>query len=367
MKMRAKFAAGLGVIALLIVLVIRGVMGSSGTADTTAAIQPVAVEVAKAGTSTITESVSAVGTISAMKDVMVASETAGRVVSVLVKTGDYVRQGQPLIIVDDELKAAGVQQAQAQALAAETSAGKAQRDLERAESLYKTHDISDAELEAYRLGYRSAEAQHQGALAALVAAKRQLADTKVRAPISGYIASRRVEVGEMVGQGKEIANIVDMSSVKVSLSIAEEDIIKLRTGQTASVTLDPSPSDKFNGTVYSVGSKTESPMGHTYPVEVIVKNRAAGLLKAGMFARVVIEAGIAKDALVVSKECLVNEDTNPAVFVAEKNVARLRPVKLGFRSGEQVQILEGLRRGDLVISFGQRKLKDGAPIQYKAD
>jgi RND family efflux transporter MFP subunit len=363
MTTRTKVIAGVSLLGILAVLTIRVVMGSNATQDKTTPVTPVAVEVTSVRQSTITEVVSGVGTVDAIRDVMVASETAGRVTKVLVRVGDHVRQGQILAVVDDELKAVAVEQAKAQALAAETNTKKSQRDYERAESLYKTRDISDAELEAYRLGYRSAEAQYQAALAGLTAAKKQLADTRIKSPIQGYIASKKIEVGEMVAPGMEIANIVDLSSVKVRLSIPEEQVVKLRLKQPATLRLDSSPNVKFTGAIYTIGSKSESPMGHTYPVEVIVENKSTGLLKAGMFARVEIIANKVVNALTIPKESLVNEDDIPMVFVAEKNIARERPVKLGVRSGESVQVLEGLKNGDLVISFGQKKLKDGTAVQ----
>jgi RND family efflux transporter MFP subunit len=168
----------------------------------------------------------------------------------------------------------------------------------------------------------------------------------------------------MVSPGTEIANIVDLSSVKVKLSIPEEEIGALRLKQPATLRIDSNPDKAFRGVVESIGKKTESGMGHSYPVEVVVQNKNVDELKAGMFARVGIQARTVARALAVSKESLVNEDTDPALFVIEKHVARLRPVKLGIRSGGLVQVMEGVREGELVISFGQKKLKDGSPVQY---
>ena len=364
MKARTKVIAGVGtVVALIALITLR--MTSSGHAEKTIAVTPVAVEVTPVASSTLTESISAVGTISAVRDVVVSSETVGRVTRVLVKVGDFVRQGQTLVRVDDELKSIAVDQAEVQVLAAETSFRKALKDFERAESLFSTKDISDAELESYRLGYRSAEAQHKGALVNLRIAQRALDDARIKSPISGYVASKNIEVGEMLRMGDRVANIVDMSSVKVKLSIPEEEISKVRVHQEAALHVDSAPDDVFQAFVHTVGSKTESPMGHTYPVEVVVENKDISLLKAGMFARVEIKASAVADAMTISKESLLDEDTVPKVFVAESNIARIRPLKLGVRSGDRIQVLEGLRAGDLVISFGQKQLKDGSLVQFK--
>jgi RND family efflux transporter MFP subunit len=323
------------------------------------------VEVTPVATAHLTETVSAVGTIAAMKDVVVSSETAGRVTAVLVKVGDMVRQGQALVQVDDELKAIAVDQAKAQLQAAETNRKKAQKDFERSEKLFSTGDIADVELESYRLAAHAAEAQFTSAAVGLRLAQRQLDDTRVKAPLSGVIASRKVEVGEMVSPGREVANVVDISSVKVRLSIPEEEIGKIRVKQPAVLRVDSEPGAALQGSVHTIGSKAETANGHTYPVEVMVRNNSSGLLKVGMFARVEIQSGSADNALAISKESIVNEGTTPSVFVVENNVARLRPIKLGIRAGERYQVLEGLRAGELVISFGQKSLKDGSVVQYK--
>jgi RND family efflux transporter MFP subunit len=324
----------------------------------------VAVEVTKLSPVTLTETVSAVGTVEAMRDVTVESETAGRVTGIRFNVGDFVEEGDTLVLVDDELKAVALDQAEAQALAAETQAKKAARDLERAEVLHKSQDVSDAELEAYRLAGRSAEAGHQAAIAALRAARRQLADTRIRAPIAGYVAAKLVEVGEMVRSGKQVANIVDLRRVKVKLSIPEEEIVKLRAGQHATMELDASPGVKFAGTVGSVGAKSESSTGHTYPVEVLVDNDGTHGVRAGMFARVGITANVVRGAIAVPRDWVLNEDSRPIVFVARADTARAVPVTLGARSGDSVRVLNGLEAGDLVISFGQKTISDGTPVRF---
>ncbi len=323
------------------------------------------VEVTPASVSTIEEIISAVGSVEAMRDVVVSSETAGRVIAVKVNVGDPVTKGQTLVQVDAELKEVAVQQARAQLLAAKTSMEKAKKDYERTETLYASGDVADIELEGYRLASHSAEAQYQSALAGLRYAERQLADTRIVSPINGLVASRKVEVGEMVAPGREVANIVDVATVKVKLSIPEEDVVKLRPGQKATLRLDSHPGSTFEGKVYTISAKSENPNGHAYPVEIAVQNKNGTPLKVGMFARVEIQANSAKGAVSVSKEALVEEDGTMSVFVAQNGVARLRPVKLGLQGGSLVQVLEGVNDGELVVTFGHRALKDGMPVAIK--
>jgi len=330
-----------------------------------AAPQAVAVEVAPVLEEAIIETVITVGTIEAMQDVMVSSETAGRVIWVPIKVGDLVRPGQVLVQVDDELKAIAVEQAQAQCLAAETNFTKMEKDLQRAEKIFASAGISDADLEAARLGLRAAEAQYKAAQVALKFAQRQLADTRIKSPIAGEVAAKYIDAGEMVAPGREIANIIDVSKVKVKLAIPEEEIGKIKKGQSVHLFLDTQPELSFAGQVYSVGVKSMTATGHAFPVEVIVDNNSAATLKAGMFARAEIMTASVEKTVTVAKECLVNVNNQPAVFVAEGQIAHLQTVQTGIRANNKVQILSGLTVGKKVISFGQEKLKDGASIRYE--
>jgi RND family efflux transporter MFP subunit len=353
--------------ALLATVVIIAVSTRTSQADAAKAqqVRSAAVEVTPAARGDVEDVVAAVGSVDANRDVMVSSETAGRVTAVLVEVGDAVKKGQTLVQVDAELKEVGVQQARAGLLAAKTNMEKAKKDFERTEKLYATGDVADVELEGYRLAYHAAEAQYQSAVAGARLAERQLSDTRIASPIAGQVASRPVEVGEMVGPGKEVANIIDISTMKVRLSIPEGEVQKLRAGLAAELRVDSHPGAVHPGKVHSVGAKSESPNGHTYPVEVLVQNRPGALLRAGMFARVAVRTNSVKNVIVLDRNSLVEMDGRTAVFVAKDGVAHLRPVTLGLNGITHAQVVSGLTEGELVVTFGHKALKDGAPVAYK--
>ena len=352
---------------LLAVAAIVAVSTRPSQADATHAqqVRAAAVEVTPAARGEVDDMVTAVGSVGANRDVMVSSETAGRVTAVLAEVGSTVKKGQTLVQVDAELKEVAVQQARAGLLAAKTNMEKARKDFERTEKLYASGDVADVEIEGYRLAYHAAEAGYQSAVAGARLAERQLADTRIASPIAGQVASRLVEVGEMVGPGREVANIIDISTMKVRLSIPEEEVHKLHAGQTAELRVDSHPGAVYRGTVHTVGAKSESPNGHTYPVEVLVQNTSGAVLRAGMFARVSIRTNVAKNVIVVDRNALVDHDGRPAVFIAKDGVAHLRPVTLGLQGTAHAQVVSGLTEGELVVSFGHKVLKDGAPVTYK--
>jgi RND family efflux transporter MFP subunit len=294
----------------------------------------------------LSENLSLTGTITASNDVAVLSETEGKVTNVLVKVGDEVKAGSVLVQIDDELK-------QASYTAAEVNYQKTKRDLDRYEMLYKEASVSDEQLESARLGYKSAEAQY-------IIARRQYNDTKIKTPIAGVVSARQVDVGTMVQKNTVIANVVDISMLKVKLNVAEEDAFKLKVGDAAEITTEVYPGVTFKGTIATISAKGDE--AHTYPVEVELANSAAHPLKAGMFGRVSFISIHAGETLSIPRESLVGSTKDPQVFVVEQGVAHLRSIIIGAEVGTNLQVLSGLQKGEDVVLSGQNNLKDNVTV-----
>lgn len=307
-----------------------------------------AVSVVTASKQDVTDSFSQVGTIVAYNDVAVMSETSGRVVKVDAEVGDYKPAGSVLVEVDSELKEAAYK-------TANVSYEKAKKDLERYEALYKEGSISDSQIEQARWSYQSAESQY-------IVARRQLNDTKITTPISGIVTARYVNIGSMVMSAPAatmIANVVDISRLKVKVNVAEKDVIRLKVGEKVEVTTDVFPSDVFTGFIFSISSKGDE--GHTYPVEVVLKN-SKQQLKAGMFGRVNFMPISSGNLIVIPRECIVGSVKNATLYVIENSVAKVRSVVVGKEIGKNVEILSGLQEGEQVVLNGQNNLSDGASV-----
>ena len=231
------------------------------------------VSVGKVEKKTLSQSLNLVGTVTANNDVNILSETQGKITAVYVKVGDYKAAGSVLFQVDDELKKAAF-------MSAEANYDKAKKDYVRFQDLYKQKSATDAQLDQAKLGNAMAESQY-------IVAKRQYEDTKIKTPISGYITSRPADLGTMVQGAPQptlVANIVDISRLKVKLNVAENDAFLLKVGDPVLVTTDVYPGVTFKGRIESISSKGDD--AHTYPVEITIPNEKAHPLKAGMFARV---------------------------------------------------------------------------------
>ena len=289
---------------------------------------------------------SLVGTITANNDVSVVSETQGKVVAVLADVGQYKTSGTTLVQVDDELKKANL-------ASAETNYEKAKKDLERFEALYKQTAATDQQLEGARLGAKAAEAQY-------VVARRQYDDTKITTPISGVVTARPVDVGTYVQSGTPVANVVDISRLKVKLNVAERDVFRLKAGDRVDVTTDVYPGVKFVGRIATIGSKGDD--AHTYPVEVRLENPKEHPLKAGMFGRVEFSSMTGGSELTIPREALVGSMKDAQVFVVDGTTARLRNIVTGSEFGTRLIVLDGLKEGETVVVSGQNNLRDGSAV-----
>jgi RND family efflux transporter MFP subunit len=345
----------IGAFAVIVLIVLvaknRGALDSAPeTASTTTGYS---VSVVTAAKQPVEHRISVVGTINAFNDIIVLSETQGRVVKVDVEVGQYKEAGSVLVEVDSELKHAAYE-------AASASYEKAKKDLDRYEALYKEHSIPEAQMDQARWAFQSAEAQY-------VAARRQLNDTKITTPISGIVTARFVNVGTMVmgaPQATQIANVVDISRLKVKVNVAEKDVFRLQVGEKMEVTTDVFPNTVFAGSIFSISSKGDE--GHTYPVEVVLNNPKRQL-KAGMFGRVTFTPKSSSDLIVIPRESIVGSVTNAKVYVVNDNVARLRSVVVGEEVGRDIEIVSGLQEGEVVVVNGQNNLSDNVPVVIRSN
>lgn len=307
------------------------------------------VKVEKAAIKELSESFSLVGTITANNDVNIISETAGRVTAVFAKVGDYKQAGSVLFQVDDELKKAAL-------MSAEANYEKAKKDYERFQQLYKEKSASDSQLDQAKLGFTLAEAQY-------IVAKRQYNDTQIKTPISGYITARYVDVGSMVQgapQATLVANIVDISKLKVKLNVAEKDVFSLKVNDSVSVTVDVYPGKVFNGKIESISYKSDEV--HTYPVEISLFNENKNPLKAGMFARVEFTSLKERKSIVIPREALLGSVKQAQIFVVENGIAKLRNIVVGREAGTSIEVLQGLTVGEEIIVNGQNNIVENTPV-----
>ncbi len=308
------------------------------------------VAVAVASEQNLNNQLTQTGLITASSDINIVSELQGKATAVLVQEGSYVKAGSTIIKVENQVPEANF-------LSAQNNYQKAQKDWERSNDLHKQGLISDIDLESARQTFKTAEAQ-------FVSAQHEYNNSAITSPISGIITSIPVDVGTMLSPGMTVANVVDISKLKVVLNVAEQDAFRLKAGNQAEIETGIYPGVKFYGKIASISVKGDA--AHTYPVKIIIPNNSEHPLKSGMFGQITIQLGN-QNSLVIPRQALVSSNESPQIFVVEDGKAKLRNIQVGTEIGTNIAVLQGLRQGEQVVVSGQGDLKDNADIMIQQD
>ena len=287
-----------------------------------------------------------VGTAEPCKEVTVASETSGKIVQLNFKMGDFVNQGTILAKVDDTYKRLAYENAK-------INYDKFKEDYERYQVLRKGDAVSETQLRDMRIGYENATIQLENA-------KKQLDDTKIIAPFSGYITLKNAELGAFVNMGTAIAGIADISQLKVQLTVSESDIYQLHTGMEAYVTTDVLPNADFKANISGIGQRGNN--AHTYPVEILIANNSKNPLKAGTYVNVSVSAGKANKTLMIPRDAIVSSVKEPSVYVVKGDMVQFTKITTGRQYNAYIEVLTGLNEEERVVTNGQINLSDGAKI-----
>ena len=312
------------------------------------------MEVGKAEAVTLTDDIQAVGSLKSDRGVMLRPEVSGRIARLGFADGARVQKGQLLVQLDDTLQQAQLKQADAQASIARSR-------LQRNRELLGQGFVSQSAVDQSAADLQVADAQ-------VALAQAQISRMKVMAPFSGTAGLRRVDEGDYVKDGADIVNIEDLGAITVQFALPERALDRLRVGQSVELALDALPGRTFKGRVTALDSQVDA-NGRALQVLAKVENTGA-LLKPGMFARPRVVFATRQGAVVVPEEALVPVGTRQLVFkLAEgangQKVAQRMEVKIGLRLPGKVEIMEGLKAGDAVITAGHSRLMRGDNVPVR--
>ncbi len=315
---------------------------------------PAAVEVGRAQAVTLTDEVQAVGSLKSAQGIMLRPETSGRIARLGFADGARVSKGQLLVQLDDALQQAQLKQAEAQASIARTN-------LQRSRELLAQNFVSQSAVDQNAAALQVADAQ-------VALAQAQVQRMKIMAPFNGTAGLRVVDVGDYLKDGADIVNIEDLSALTVQFALPERYVDRLRAGQVVDVAVDAMPGRTFKGRVQAVDSQVDA-NGRALQVLAQVANPGT-VLRPGMFARPRVVFSTREGAVVVPEEALVPVGAKQFVFKvvagADGNQASQRlEAKLGLRLPGQVEILEGVKPGDLLVTAGHGRLMraDSVPVR----
>ncbi|HEX6978687.1 MAG TPA: efflux RND transporter periplasmic adaptor subunit [Alphaproteobacteria bacterium] len=299
------------------------------------------------------QQVHAVGSLRSNESVTIRPEVAGRITRINFDEGQKVKRGQVLVQLDASVAQAELAQAQA-ALAL------ARANYDRAEELARRGAGTQRALDEARARLRSDEA-------AVRLAEARLEKYTLVAPFDGVVGLRQVSIGDYVAAGTDMVNLEQIDPLKVDFRVPEIFLASVRPGQRISVAVDALPGREFGGEVYAI-----DPLVDAGGRSIVIRARIANpddSLRPGLFARVTLTIDERAEALFVAEQSIVPVGDQHFVFKvvdgqqAGSKVVAYTPVKIGERRRGEVEIREGLRPGDVVVTAGLLKIRDGMPVQ----
>jgi len=318
-------------------------------------------------------------TLEAKEEVILYPKVSGRLEKLFKHKGEYVKRGEPIALLDHREKDAKIRSAQAQVLVGNAQLAQAQAELENAsmeqsryERLFKEGYATQQQLDSKKTLYRTAKAQVDLAQAQLRASRAEvealrvdLSEYRLEAPFSGVILEDYDHApGNMITPNTAVVRLADTDTLKATIQAPESRISRISVNMPARLSITGMKGESFEGTVRFISPFVDTAT-RTTRVEVYVDNAATGhLLKPGMFAQVFFVENRLEDALLIPAGAVTEEKGEFRVFTVREGKAFRQKVIPGIRKGEDLQILEGLTPGDLLIIRGGNNLKSGDEVQY---
>jgi membrane fusion protein, multidrug efflux system len=304
------------------------------------------VRAAAVETTRFVAAIEAVGTARANEQVTLTAPVTERILRLNFDDGAYIRRGQVVAVLAQDQESAALAEADARAR-------EARQQLDRLESLKARGFATSSSVDAQAAAAAQATAQAQ-------AARASIGDRVIRAPFSGGVSLRNISAGAVVSVGTEIAQISDLSRIKLDFAVPETLLAQIEPGQTIEARAAAYPDQPFRGTIASI-DPVLNPQTRAVTVRAILPNPDAKL-KPGMLLTVTIESE-ARNAPAVPELAVIGEGDESFVYIVENGAAKRVRVRTGLRQNGLVEILDGVRPGQRVVTEGVVKLSDGAKIR----
>ena len=312
---------------------------------------PETVTTAKAKPESWETALTAVGTLTAVQGVNVAAELAGKVVDIAFKPGSRVKKGGLLIRQDTSSEEAQLPGAVAQVNLTKTV-------LERDGKLLAEQIISQAD-------YDAAVASHKQAIAQADSIRATIGKKTIRAPFSGRIGIRQVNLGQTLREGDQIVTLQSLDPIYVNFALPQQQIAKLRLGLPTRVTCDALPGLAIEGQITSINPLVDADT-RNIQLQATVANPAEKLLP-GMFVNAAVGLPVRQEVLVIPATCVLYAPYGDSVFVVDDDrkggkMLRQQFVRLGEKRGDFIVVAHGLKDGENVVSSGVFKLRNGQAV-----
>ncbi|MBN9412712.1 MAG: efflux RND transporter periplasmic adaptor subunit [Candidatus Paracaedimonas acanthamoebae] len=309
----------------------------------------VTVEIEYVRKASLTKHITTVGTLAANQIVTVKPQVSGLVSEIKVQGGSEVVANQVIMQIDDRQFKSNLKEEEAKLILAKAAHERASKLLEKKFGPAKSYDEALANLKA-------AESRVE------IATKR-VEDSQIQAPFEGIISLNNISIGAPVNEQTELFTIVDVDPMKLDFRVPAEYLRYISVGQTLAIIIDGFEDEPFSGTVEAIDAKVD-PHAHSIAVRAHLSNQKR-TLKPGLFARVDLVVGSKDNALVVPLSAVESSGDEEYVYKVFNGVAYRFPVTTGIQEGDNIEIVRGLQEGDVVVTVGLNKIRDGIPVVYE--
>jgi RND family efflux transporter MFP subunit len=287
------------------------------------------------------------GSFAPNREVSIASETSGKVITVGIQEGSQVGTGSLVAQLDNGVLVAQLHSAQA--------------NLEQAKSTLSRYEqaqagVTQLQLDNARTSILTSEAQ-------IEQLTKQISQYTIHSPFSGVITKRNFDLGAVVSPGTPLATLIDISVLKLEISVPEKNITQFKNGAAMQVKTDIYPNAVFKGTVNLISSAADA--AHNYTVKILVPNNSQTPLKAGMYAKVTLGNAPLQNSISIPRSALIGSSEKPQVYVVDNGIAKLRNIQTGASNESSVQVVKGLSANEVIASGGLVNLSDGAKVEIK--
>lgn len=308
---------------------------------------PVPVEVVDVGIGTVSDYLSSTANLVAENEVRILAEAEGRVASLKVDEGAFVKKGQILaVLVRDEAEIAVTK--------ARLSEENARRAQDRAQELIERDLLSREDFDQTLVDFEIAQQE-------LADAEWKLSKTTIRSPFSGRISERMIQVGQHVRWGDQLFQVTDFDPLIARIYLAEKDVLGLEENRAVRISLNAADDVHFTGRIRQISPVVDPETGTIkLTIEAL---QPPTEVRPGSFVTIDIIRATHEQVVILPRDSVIRELQNSHIFVAEDEVAEKRPVTLGLEESEWIEVLSGVEAGEQVIVAGQGGLKDGAAVK----
>ena len=289
------------------------------------------------------------GTFEPNKETKISAEIQGKINNVLVDVGSVVSKGQSLLQLDNSLLKLQLQSIEVQIEGLEA-------DVNRFLVLAKADAIQGVQLEKAELGLKSAKVQRATLL-------EQINKTTIKAPFIGVVTAKLSEEGAFAAPGVPLLQITDITNLKFSVNVPENELNQFKLHQNYVITADAYPEFSLTGKATMIGSKAN--MGSSFPIQFLVNNTSDLKIKSGMFGKISLKTDNQEKGIIIPASAIVGTANQLQVFLIKDGKSVLQNITISKNIQNKALVLSGLNEGDVIITNGFINLFDGANVAIK--